>query len=80
MNRRLKMSMFAVLLLSVAAAADPGGLCGMRAGCGTRPNYTRCCECCSGAGCQEGPCREFCHNTFRRFKPGAANRPAAPVV
>lgn len=81
MNRRLRMSMLAVLLLSSAAVlAEPGGACGMRAGCHTRPNFTRCMECCSGAGCEENGCRQFCHNVFRRFKPGAPNAPAPSIA
>jgi hypothetical protein len=83
MNRRLKMSMFAVLLTSSAVftvLAVPGGACGMLAGCNTRENFTRCAECCYGAGCQTLECLAFCHNTKRRFVPGTPNKPYLPAA
>lgn len=75
MNRRLKMSMFAVLLLAAAAIADTGGLCGLRAGCHTRENYGRCIQCCYGAQCQIDSCIAFCWNRYKRWQPGQPARP-----
>lgn len=80
MNRRWFPLLVICLTVATVAFAESGGLCGLRAGCATRPNFTRCLECCHGAGCQHDECRGFCHNVFRRFKPGTPNQPVAPVV
>lgn len=74
--------LFYVVIVCAATSAFgvSGGICGLRAGCGTRPNFTTCIQCCHGAGCQEEPCRQFCWNQKGRFRPGIPNSPLQPVI
>jgi hypothetical protein len=48
--------------------AAGGGLCGYRAGCGSRDGYNSCLNCCTANGCA-GECGTFCALTFRPRNP-----------